>query len=157
MSHEPLELRRWPREHAFPGADPNGPWNLLVRDDTGGDTGQITGGWSLDISTPPPNDDFVNAQDINTSTATISGDNIASGFERGEPDQLGGDCIWYRWTAPNTGQTPLDTCNTNYDPIMGVFTGSSSTIAAPGLYFIKNGCVSGFGDEATFTVRAGTV
>jgi serine/threonine protein kinase/subtilisin-like proprotein convertase family protein len=34
---------------AFNGTDPNGTWQLFVFDDTGGDAGQIAGGWSLDI------------------------------------------------------------------------------------------------------------
>jgi subtilisin-like proprotein convertase family protein len=144
----------------FDGTDPNGPWNLLVRDDNGGDTGQMAGGWSLDISVSSPhNDRFSNAQSINTSAATINGDNVASSFETGEPNQLGGGTVWYRWTAPNSGQTNIDTCDTDYDPIMGVFTGSavnSLTPPAPALGFINNGCLSGFGDKTTFTAQAGT-
>jgi subtilisin-like proprotein convertase family protein len=145
----------------FDGTDPNGTWSLFVQDDDGfGDTGQIAGGWSLDITAATQNDDFANAQAINSDTATITGDNIASGFEADEPNSFfSGGSVWYRWTAPNTGQTTIDTCNTDYDPIMGVFTGSavnSLTPPGPGLGFINNGCVSGFGDKATFTAQAGT-
>lgn len=40
---------------AFNGADPNGTWSLFVRDFVGpSKDGQIAGGWSLDISVPPP-------------------------------------------------------------------------------------------------------
>ena len=144
----------------FDGTDPNGPWNLLIRDDAGGDTGQITGGWSLDISIPPTdNDNFSNARAINSSTATINGDNLASSFETGEPNLLGGGTVWHRWTAPNMGQTTIETCNTDYDPIMGIFTGStvdSLTSPTPALGLINNGCLSGFGDSTTFTAQAGT-
>jgi len=145
----------------FDGTDPNGTWSLFVQDDDGfGDTGQIAGGWSLDITAAAQNDDFANAQAINSDTATITGDNIASGFEADEPNSFfSGGSVWYRWTAPNTGQTAIDTCNTDYDPIMGVFTGSavnSLTPPGPGLGFINNGCVSGFGDKTSFTAQAGT-
>src|SRR5262249_18855015 len=34
----------------FNGTDPNGVWNLYVVDDNAGDTGSISGGWSLDIT-----------------------------------------------------------------------------------------------------------
>ncbi len=34
----------------FNNTDPNGIWNLYVRDDVGGDTGAINGGWSLTLS-----------------------------------------------------------------------------------------------------------
>lgn len=37
----------------FKNTDPNGTWSLYVVDDSGGDSGVITGGWSLTISTPP--------------------------------------------------------------------------------------------------------
>ncbi|MDX6695089.1 MAG: hypothetical protein QOF02_2692 [Blastocatellia bacterium] len=35
---------------SFNGTDPNGTWSLYVVDDAGGQTGSITGGWSLDIT-----------------------------------------------------------------------------------------------------------
>ena len=42
----------------FDGTDPNGTWKLYVVDDAADDTGAITGGWSLHITTadpaPPP-------------------------------------------------------------------------------------------------------
>lgn len=34
----------------FAGTDPNGTWSLFVYDDTGGDAGEIAGGWELDIA-----------------------------------------------------------------------------------------------------------
>lgn len=36
---------------AFNGTDPNGTWRLYVSDDAPGDTGALTGGWSLRITT----------------------------------------------------------------------------------------------------------
>ena len=38
----------------FLGANPNGNWNLYIYDDTGGNNGNINGGWCLDITTGPP-------------------------------------------------------------------------------------------------------
>jgi hypothetical protein len=35
---------------AFDGTGPNGTWRLWVRDDTGGDFGDIGGGWALEIT-----------------------------------------------------------------------------------------------------------
>jgi hypothetical protein len=37
----------------FKNTEPNGTWSLYVVDDNGGDSGVITGGWSLTITTTP--------------------------------------------------------------------------------------------------------
>ncbi len=39
---------------AFNGTNPNGAWNLYVIDNANGDSGSISGGWSLDVSAVPP-------------------------------------------------------------------------------------------------------
>jgi subtilisin-like proprotein convertase family protein len=39
--------------NVFNGTDPNGVWSLYLSDDCGGDAGQLTSGWSLDIATGP--------------------------------------------------------------------------------------------------------
>jgi subtilisin-like proprotein convertase family protein len=39
---------------AFDGADPNGTWSLYAVDDSGGDSGSISGGWSLDLAAVEP-------------------------------------------------------------------------------------------------------
>jgi subtilisin-like proprotein convertase family protein len=36
--------------NAFNGANPNGHWQLFVRDDNPGDNGNIAGGWSLQVT-----------------------------------------------------------------------------------------------------------
>jgi hypothetical protein len=38
----------------FNGTNPNGTWKLYVIDDSAGDNGEITGGWTLTISASPP-------------------------------------------------------------------------------------------------------
>jgi subtilisin-like proprotein convertase family protein len=38
----------------FNGIDPNGAWNLFVRDFSSGDGGSFAGGWALTIATPDP-------------------------------------------------------------------------------------------------------
>jgi uncharacterized repeat protein (TIGR01451 family) len=35
----------------FNGSNPNGAWKLYINDDTGGDSGNISGGWSLALTT----------------------------------------------------------------------------------------------------------
>jgi subtilisin-like proprotein convertase family protein len=38
----------------FNGTEPNGTWKLFVQDDFGGDSGSISGGWSLTLNGPVP-------------------------------------------------------------------------------------------------------
>lgn len=53
----------------FDGTDPTGSWSLYVYDDTGGDVGQIAGGWSLRIS-PPGVDEPVSTGATGTTGAS---------------------------------------------------------------------------------------
>jgi hypothetical protein len=39
---------------AFNGTNPNGAWNLYIVDDAGGDSGSVSGGWSLNVDAVPP-------------------------------------------------------------------------------------------------------
>jgi subtilisin-like proprotein convertase family protein len=58
--------------NAFNGSNPNGTWLLYVEDDTLSDAGQITGGWSLDITTSPVFQNLVNLTNIENSMASES-------------------------------------------------------------------------------------
>ncbi|MCL4868882.1 MAG: S8 family serine peptidase [Anaerolineae bacterium] len=60
----------------FNGTDPNGTWSLYVVDDAGGDSGQIAGGWCLDIDssgpTPTPTATATAVPPTATPTATAT-------------------------------------------------------------------------------------
>ncbi len=55
---------------AFNGTNPNGTWSLYVFDDATGDSGAISGGWSLDIQTAAP---VVSSADV---AVTVSGPGV---------------------------------------------------------------------------------
>jgi hypothetical protein len=98
---------------------------------TGNDQAAIDAfGYSLTAVTRPPNDNFVNAQTITGTSGTINATNIFASKEVGEPnhepfDTPGGRSVWYRWTAPSSGQAFLDTSGSDFDTVLAVYTGSS--------------------------------
>ena len=75
----------------------------------------------------PPNDHFANAADLGGGlTASASGSNLWATAEAGEPHQISGPpmaSVWYRWTAPQSGVVTVQTCRSNFDTTLAVFTG----------------------------------
>jgi hypothetical protein len=74
------------------------------------------------------NDNFANAQAISGSTGTTTGSNVGATKESGEPNHAGnagGASIWYNWTAPLNGNATINTTGSNFDTLLGVYTGSS--------------------------------
>jgi hypothetical protein len=86
----------------------------------------------------PPNDDFSRAEQLSGQNASPNG--TTAGGTREDPDEPdhytigpggdpalwnGGHSVWYRWTAPNSGPTEIDTCTSTIDSILAVYTGSA--------------------------------
>ncbi|MBA3241361.1 MAG: hypothetical protein H0T60_09080, partial [Acidobacteria bacterium] len=92
-----------------------------------------TFGYSIGGALPQPpsapaNDNFVNAVEIQGPSGSVTGTNVAATKEAGEPNHAGdpgGGTVWYRWTATGTGQATFDTAGSNYDTMLGVYTGTS--------------------------------
>jgi hypothetical protein len=86
-------------------------------------------GYSTTPTTPPPNDNFANAQTVSGSSGTVNGNSVFGTRETGEPTNPtgtgGGKSIWYKWTAPGTGQATFDTNGSSYDTILAVYQGST--------------------------------
>lgn len=77
------------------------------------------------IAEPPPNDDFA---DVEALSLTLTGTNIEATKELNEPNHagnIGGHSVWYSVTAPFNGSMTLDTCGSDFDTLLGVYTGSS--------------------------------
>ena len=80
----------------------------------------------------PSNDNFANAALITQSDGTTyTGSNIytnAANRQSGEPlivGNPGGHSVWWKWVAPTSGTTTIDTRGSYFDTIMGVYTGSA--------------------------------
>jgi hypothetical protein len=80
------------------------------------------------------NDDFLNAQILTGASGTTSGDNIGATKQSGEPDHAdnaGGSSVWFRWTAPSTGQFFFNTSGSDFDTLLGVYTGNNVNNLTP--------------------------
>ena len=81
------------------------------------------------IPTPTPaNNNFANAQVITGISGTVSGTNVAATKEAGEPNHagnVGGTSVWYRWQSPNSGTATITTTGSNFDTLLGVYSGSN--------------------------------
>jgi hypothetical protein len=80
------------------------------------------------IISGPVNNNFANRTPISGTTATLTGSNVGATKETGEPNHYGnsgGKSVWWSWTAPSSGSIQIDTIGSNFDTIMGVYTGSS--------------------------------
>ena len=105
------------------------------------------------------NDNFANSRAIPGSTATLTGSNGCATKEAGEPahaGDAGGKSVWYRWTAPAGGQVTIDTAGSNFDTLLGVYTGG----AVNGLSVIASNDDDPSGgrtSKVTFTGTSGTI
>ena len=85
-------------------------------------------GYNSSLPTPPANDNFTSAQTITGCSGSMNGTNVSSTKESGEPDHAsngGTHSVWYQWQAPVTGSVTITTAGSNYDTVLGVYTGSA--------------------------------
>jgi hypothetical protein len=114
--------------------------------------------------TPPLNDNFRSAQQLPSSTtALFSESTLGATRQVGDPRPAGieepGATVWFNWTAPAGGAVSLDTCGSDFDTFLGVYTGSAlgalTQVAvnddSPG-----PGCPHTRRSELTFAVSTGT-
>ncbi len=90
--------------------------------------------YTAKVAVSPQNDNFASSAVLTGATANITGTNINATVEPGEPNIagiLGGKSVWWSWTASFTGTTTINTFGSNFDTVLGVFTGSSFTNLRP--------------------------
>ena len=78
----------------------------------------------------PANDHFAQAAvlQLADSSVSVTGTNIAATAEPGEPDhdtEKAARSVWWRWTAPGSAPVTLTTMGSNFDTVVGVYTGGS--------------------------------
>lgn len=122
-------------------------------------TGCLVAAPSAAAQTPPPNDPFAAAAILSGTTTTVTGTNFGATKEPGEPNhagQPGGHSVWWRWTAPAAGAFTIDTCDSDFDTLLGVYTGT----AVSALSLVKSNDDSEACDirsSVTFTATSGQV
>ena len=95
----------------------------IAIDGAGGDSGLAELFWILH----PPNDDFAAAHLLSGDNGSVGGSTVGATKEASEPihaGNAGGSSVWYRWTAPATGTLTVDTCNSDFDTLLAVYTGT---------------------------------
>ena len=74
----------------------------------------------------PSNDRFSSATTITGTNVTINGTNVGASKEGGEPEHAGnpgGSSVWWTWTAPANGELRLATDGSDFDTLLGIYTG----------------------------------
>ncbi len=103
----------------------------------------------------PANDDFADRQPLSGDTGSAEGTTDGASKETGEPNHAGasgGASIWYRWTAPTSGPAMFDTCGSDFDTVLAVYTGSSVGALTP---VASNDDACELGSRVGFTAVAG--
>ncbi|MEX0726652.1 MAG: hypothetical protein WD065_10310, partial [Planctomycetaceae bacterium] len=116
----------------------------------------VQGNISLQLRTPPANDDFANRVTINGSSATVNGSNLGGTKQASEPNHagdVGGASVWWSWTASSTGSVRIDTLGSEFDTLLAVYTGANVASLSE---VASNDDVLNFGSQVTFNAVAGT-
>jgi dipeptidyl aminopeptidase/acylaminoacyl peptidase len=90
-------------------------------------TGNVTLKWS--VTPRPANDSFSAAQLLAATTAgSVAGTNRGATIENYEPYHAyndGGKSVWYKWQAPASGSIEFSTAGSDFDTLVGVYTGAT--------------------------------
>lgn len=76
----------------------------------------------------PVNDNFANAQVFSGMSGQVTGTNVASTVEAGEPTHAlnrGGGSVWYKYTAPGNGVLRMNTMGSGFNTLLAVYQGTA--------------------------------
>ena len=89
---------------------------------------------SLNLFSPPANDDFANRLPLMGTDVVVTNSNLAATREAVEPRiytpsgglyVTGDHTVWWTWTAPTNGRASLTLSNDTFEVVFGVFTGTT--------------------------------
>jgi hypothetical protein len=127
----------------------------------------VEGGFQFRITapTPPANDDFGMAEQLPSGLpSSVLGSIVNATWEDGEPDHFTDlpayTSVWYRWTATTSGLVRADTCDSDFDSVLAVYSGNSVTGLAPMASsdddtFCDTEATNPYGSAPVFTAQAG--
>ena len=104
----------------------------------------------------PANDAFANRLPLSGPEVLTTGRNAWATKEPGEPNHggPGGKSLWWEWTSPASGPAVVSTLGSDFDTILGVYTGSTlNTLTMVGVDDDGNGNLT---SKVTFNALAGT-
>jgi len=104
----------------------------------------------------PVNDNFATASELSGREAAASGTNKDATKEAGEPNHAGkpgGASVWYSWTAPASGKATISTCESDFDTLVAVYTGSAVNALTE---VAANDDACGLRSSVSFQAAAGT-
>lgn len=96
----------------------------------------------------PANDDVADAVSLSSDATTATGTNVGatSGWNEWPADAA--QLVWWHWTAPVDGQVRVDTCDSDFDTVLGVMRRTGDDWAGGDI--AHDGC----GDRGAVTVDA---
>ncbi len=77
---------------------------------------------------PPANDNFAQAEVLAHLNGTVTRTNDGATAETGEPAHAGNTAsasIWFRFVPSTTGMSTVDTCGSDFDTVLAVYTGTA--------------------------------
>jgi hypothetical protein len=107
-------------------------------------------------SARPANDDFRDAARLHIGR-DVRGTISDATLQRGEPDHAGlspDRSVWYRLRTRRRTPLMINTCTSNFDSVVAVYSGRSLTRLRK-VDFNDDGCRSGDGSRVSFTARPG--
>jgi len=107
----------------------------------------------------PINDMFATRINLTGTSGSTKGNNLLASKEADEPmieGNIGGQSLWWKWTAPHSGQLRLNTNTSSFDSLLAVYSGTELS----GLNLIASkdntGGLTSPQTDLVFNVTAGT-